>query len=238
MYNNQTQIFLLHFAGGSTHSFDFLKKHVNSQFEFFALELPGRGKRIKEELLVNKQEAIADYVNQIKLLRKKCPFIIYGHSMGATLGLSIVKILEDMEDFPKQLIVSGNPGPGVNEDEENVKRYLMNDDDFKEELRKLGGVPEEVFKNKELYEFFAPILRADFEILEKDELIENNEKIMTPIYAMMGDQEEKHTKINNWKRFTFSKFQSKIFKGNHFFIYDYPKEISKIIMKSCLKETI
>ena len=238
MYNNQTQIFLLHFAGGSTHSFDFLKKHVNSQFEFFALELPGRGKRIKEELLINKRDAIADYVNQIKLLRKKGPFIIYGHSMGATLGLSIVKIFEDMEDFPKQLIVSGNPGPGIEVKNETIRRYLMNDDDFKEELRKFGGIPEEVFQNKDIYDFFLPILRADFEILEKDQLVENNEKITTPIFAMMGDEEESHNKIENWKRFTFSSLQYEIFKGNHFFIYDYPKEINEIIIKSCIEEAI
>ena len=46
--------------------------------------------------------------------------------MGATLGLSIVKIFEDMEDSPKQFIVSGNPGPGIELENKTIKRYLMN----------------------------------------------------------------------------------------------------------------
>jgi external thioesterase TEII len=233
---NRPQLFLLHFAGGSRFSYDFLKDFLTSEVEFIPLELPGRGKRMHEELLKNKDLAIKDYVNQIKRLRNDQPFLLYGHSMGATLSLNITKELELIGNPPSHLIVSGNPGPGVSDpdDVRNKKRYLMNDQDFKNELRQLGGVPEEVLIDDELYYFFSSILRADFEILEKA-IGEKDIQLETPIYAMMGSEEKSCDKIRNWKRFTSKAFESRLLPGGHFFIHVHPDAIAKIIIGCCEK---
>lgn len=226
------QLFLLHFAGGSRYSFDFLKQHLGTHIDFLPLEIPGRGKRFKEALLKNKSEAVQDYCRQIKTLRNKQPYIIYGHSMGATLGLNIVAELEKENDAPVHLILSGNSGPGIKEyigEKELPKRHSMNDIEFKAELRRLGGVPEEVLENSELYDLFSPIMRADFEILEKGENTENGLMIHTPIYAMMGSEESTKDHIGNWKKFTTKKFTSEIVSGNHFFINEHPEKIAEVI---------
>ena len=222
------QLFLLHFAGGSIYSFDFLKKYLKSNIEFIPLELPGRGKRFSERLLKNKKEAIEDYVAQIKTLRNNKPYLIFGHSMGATLGLSVAEKMEKNGDLPEALIVSGNPGPGIPK-EDNTKRYLLEDTEFKIVLKDLGGIPDEVLENDELYDFFSPIIRADFEVLENDNFSEEGIVINTPLYAMMGDVEETSDKIENWKNFTNDDFQFKILKGNHFFINEHTQELVKVI---------
>lgn len=230
------QLFLLHFAGGSSYSFDFLKKHFDESIEFIALELPGRGKRFDEPLLKSKQKAIDDYCRQIMSLNNGSPFVIYGHSMGASLGLRVVVKLEEAGYYPKRLVVSGNAGPGVQK-KENVIRYLLDDFQFKEELRKLGGIPEEVLTNNILYDFFAPIMRADFECIEKKSDIGDNQKnilLQTPIYAMMGSEEECCDAITNWTSFTTASFEHKILKGNHFFIYDHVKELASVLKNSFL----
>lgn len=227
-YKMREQLFLLHFAGGSVYSFHFLKKYMKSNIEFIPLELPGRGKRFTEELLKTKEMAVEDYVNQIKVLRNGNPYLIYGHSMGATLGLSVTAKLEDLSDPPKQLIVSGNPGPGIKK-YENISRYLLDDFHFKEELKKLGGVPKELLENKEFDYYFIPIMRADFEVLENDTFSEKDIKLKTPINALMGSEEDTCHKIENWKGFTTGNFQYKILSGNHFFIHDHPSELASII---------
>jgi surfactin synthase thioesterase subunit len=227
------QLFLLHFAGGSSYSYDFLRGHFPSDIEVISLELPGRGKRFDEPALKSKKETIRDYTRQITEMRNNAPYCIYGHSMGATLGLSVTHEMQKRGDYPETLIVSGNAGPGVSYDdpgEPKKKRYLMNDEEFKNELRDLGGVPEEVLANEELYSFFMPIMRADFEVLEKDDCSEEGIALKIPIYALMGSEEKRSNKINNWERFTLSNFQSKILEGNHFFIYDHVKELSKTII--------
>lgn len=222
------QLFLLHFAGGSAYSFDFLKKHFLSDIEFIPLELPGRGKRHSESLLKVKSKATEDYFNQIKDKRNGAPYIIYGHSMGATLGLSVTQKMEHINDPPRQLIVSGNTGPGIKKSDEIV-RHLLNDFEFKEELKRLGGFPVEVQDNKEFFEYFAPIMRADFECLEKYIYSEKGIKLNTPIYALMGSDEKNCDTIENWRNFTTNYFQSKILPGNHFFIHEHAKELARII---------
>lgn len=231
---NKPQLFLLHFAGGSCYSFDFLKKNMNADIEFIPLEIPGRGRRFGETLLKNKELVIQDYFNQIKKLRNKQTYVIYGHSMGATIGLSVTKKMEDFGDAPNCLVVSGNAGPGVKEfeGEKENKRYLMNDEEFKVELRELGGVPEEVLKNDDLYHFFNPIMRADFEVLEKDEDSEIDFVLKTSIYALMGSEEKCMGKIENWSRFTSGEFQFRILEGDHFFINNHSKQLAKSIETS------
>ncbi|MGX5687218.1 thioesterase II family protein [Chryseobacterium cucumeris] len=235
--NTKFQLFLLHFAGGSIYSYDFLKKYIEPNIEFIPLELPGRGKRFSEKLLKTKNEVIDDYFSQIKKLRNNAPYIIFGHSMGATIGLSLVTKLEAIGDAPEKLIVSGNPGPGIKKENDEV-RYLLNDLQFKETLGKLGGIPKEVLDNQELYEYFAPIIRADFECLEKYFFSEKGIQINIPIFAMMGDEEELSTKIENWSNFTNKDFEFKILQGNHFFIHDHPFELGNIIMNCCYTSVI
>lgn len=230
--NSKPQLFLLHFAGGSCYSFDFIRKYFDDSVEFIALELPGRGRRFEELILRDKKSAIHDYFEQVKSLRNKMPFLIYGHSMGATLGLNVANLMQRIGDPPAQLIVSGNPGPDakkLEEDKNKGHRYLMNDEDFKETLRELGGVPEEVIENNDLYDFFSPILRADFELLEKDDFLEKGICLDVPIYAMMGDEEKYYNQIENWNRFTENKFQYLILEGDHFFIHNYPSEIANLV---------
>ncbi|WP_034762691.1 thioesterase II family protein [Chryseobacterium gregarium] len=221
------QLFLLHFAGGNKYSYNFLQKTITSDIEFIPIELPGRGERFKESLITDKKEAIEDLFKKIKKKRNDSPFIIFGHSMGALLGLSVTRMLEEQNDIPEFLIVSGNPGPL-----ENYKipiRYNLDDSSFKEKISEMGGIPVEILENKDAFAFFAKIMRADFECIEKGQDYEKDVIIKAPIYAMMGSEESLNTKIKNWKRFTNSHFYHSILKGNHFFIHENSKEIGKLI---------
>jgi external thioesterase TEII len=226
---DNVQIFLLHFGGGNVYSFQFLKPYLPVYFEFHPLELPGRGKRMSEKLLLTESEAVEDLLSQIKAIRNHEPFLLYGHSMGASLGLKVTKRLEELGDPPKRLIVSGNAGPGTGEEK---YRSTMNDEDLKNELRTLGGAPEEVLNDTDLFDFFAPIMRSDFSLLENSEKLDLSFKIHSPIVAIMGDKEETCGEIENWKNFTLNEFKFHILPGNHFFIYDHPSDLMQII-KNC-----
>ncbi len=232
------QFFFLHFAGGNCYSFDFLIKEFHSstdKFDFFPLELPGRGNRFDEPLLEDKGEAIDDYLNQIKSKRNGQPYIIYGHSMGATLGLSLVKKMEEIKDAPILFVATGNPGPGVKSNKalegHKRKRHLLNDEEFKEELRTLGGVPEVILTNNETFSFFSKILRSDFKLLEEEEDYQNDVVINTPIIALMGDEENASDQITNWRKFTTSHAKYQVLRGNHFFIYTNARLIVSMIFK-------
>lgn len=224
------QLFLLHFAGGNYYSFYFMAPFLKD-FEIVPLELPGRGKRMEEDLLRDFDSASRDIFNQISSKLNGQPFFIYGHSMGASLGFRVSNMLEKAKTPAAYLIVSGNPGPGM---KSNCKRYLLPSEDFKVELKKLGGVPTELIENKELLDFFEPILRADFEIAERNEL-EKDASLNIPVYAVMGSEEEKAGEITNWRKFTQSKFKFELLEGDHFFIHKHPVKMARII-KNCYDE--
>jgi len=229
----KNQIFFLHFAGGSCQSYNFLAKKL-SEFEIHQLELPGRGRRTFDPFIEDIEEAAKDYTVQIRERLNGKLFIIYGHSMGALVGIYVAKKLEGLGERAQQLIVSGNSGPGVEQDK---KRHLLEGDEFLSELRVIGGMPDTFFEDEDLVDYFSPILKADFKLVE-----ENSAKIPPPINApivsLMGNQDPNCKHILNWKKFTTSGFQSKAFDGGHFFIHDNVDEIVEIIKNSFKKQPV
>ncbi len=218
------QLFLLHFAGGNAYSFQFLAPYLKD-FELIPLELPGRGRRIYEDLLTDFNQAAADIERQIRAKLRPGKFMIYGHSMGAYLSLKAASLLEKNGHPPAYVFVSGNAGPGIREDEQD---YLLEDGPFIDLLVEMGGIPDELLGNKELLEFILPIMRADFEVVERNDLrIET--PIQAPLFAMMGNGEEDVDKIDNWGNYTKGRFSHRIFEGGHFFIHQYPDQIATII---------
>lgn len=230
MYNNQLpQLFLLHYAGGNVYSFNFLKKYLENSFEVICLELPGRGKRMFEPILKDKEKAINDQFNEILKYRKTgVDFVVYGHSMGAIIGLGVTYLLEKSKDAPRSLIVTGNSGPGNYREEQFYKLEPLQ---FSTALKELGGIPNELFENIELFDFFEPVLRADFEIVER-EIDEDPILVNCPIYCVMGSDEKYVHRILNWKNITNSEFKYEIFEGNHFFINNHPEKLAQFIKKA------
>lgn len=228
MKSNKKQLFLLHFAGGNCYSFQFLKPFLSQSYDVYSLELPGRGNRMSENIIYNKSEAILDYVRQIKKLRNNNDFVIYGHSMGAILGLSVINEMELSGDYPLKFISSGNAGPGVRLENE-IDRYLLDDVNFKIELQSLGGIPIEILNNKELFDFFTPLIKADYEVLEKEKSNVENFIIKTPIHVVMGSTEKYVSFIDNWRKFSTKDITTTILTGNHFFIFNHPEKLAQII---------
>ena len=143
-------------------------------------------------------------INNINLNSRH--FLIYGHSLGAYLALR------------------GYIGPGIRE---QLQYHTLEKDEFVKALRKKGGLPDELVENKEVFEFFEPIIRADFELLEK-KTFWKEQIIQAPIHALMGSEEEFANSISNWKNYTMSDFSYEILEGDHFFIYKNARKCSKI----------
>jgi len=231
--HTRSNIILLHFAGGNCYSYQPLKR-LMPDFNVIMPELPGRGRRTGEPLLHDKTQAVNDLFAQLMALKLNGDLVIYGHSMGATLGLLLCEKLERAGIDPACLIVTGSAGPGVGEKE---KRYRLKGEAFKEALRKLGGIPEELLQNEELFEYFEPVIRADFELLEKDEQ-EPDQSLRVPIHAVMGCEEEDVVHIQNWQRFSNGMVTTEVWPGNHFFIYDALERLAGLLDRYAMHATV
>lgn len=213
--STKPQIFLLHYAGGDRNSFRLIKEKLEFFFQVETPELPGRGERMEEKFLTSKKEAVEDIIKQIKKARKNVPYIFYGHSMGAVLGLDVCKAMEENGDPPIYFVPTGYHGPN-NKNKPPIANLPKTE--FFNEVRKLGGLSDEIMQYEELLDFFEPILRSDFALLENKNNLQFLGKIKTPIYAIMGEDEQYASEINNWRNYTLANCTCELLPGDHFFI--------------------
>jgi surfactin synthase thioesterase subunit len=211
-------LFVFPHAGGNKHSYYLFKRYLPPDINLIYYELPGRGTRINESLVRNIHQLIDDIYAfvQDKLIS---PYAIFGHSLGSMLAYLITqRIIQQKKTIPKHLFLSGRGGPSM---KENELRYNLPRKEFQEMLKSIGGMPEEILQDEDLMEFFDPILRADFEALEKYEYSPSDRKFNIPLSVFLGREDE--TTLDQallWQHETELPIEITFYDGGHFFIFD------------------
>ncbi|MBF8273652.1 MAG: Thioesterase [Magnetococcales bacterium] len=226
------QLFCIPFAGGNVYSYQGFHKHVGDRTKTVPLEYPGRGRRTKEPLLFSIQELCFDLVAQMRSCIRG-PYALFGHSMGAYLGYLAVRSLVTEGSFPLpcHMFVSGASGPSLPRTQTNL--HTLGKMAFIAELVKYGGMPKELIANKELTDYFEPILRADFQAIETD-TIQARPPLDLAITVMTGVADKIITldKARAWQAETTIPITVHTFPGEHFFIFDHWPHIGKIVEKT------
>lgn len=165
-------------------------------------------------------DKISDYL--LKILKENNfhngIYYIYGHSMGALLGYLVChKLLEENLPMPQKLIVTGKKAPAVPGDK--IISHLP-DNEFWNEILTLGGIPDEMKNYPELIEYYLPILRHDFRLIESYQY-EKKPKLNIPIDVFYGFEEATEDEMLGWEDETTEKVTITQLSGNHFFIFDH-----------------
>lgn len=226
--NEPITLFLLPFAGGSSYSYKEFTKYESEKLKLSPLELPGRGKRIRENLMTDVHELVDDIFKQISTKLEK-PYMIYGHSMGTLLTFLLTKkIIKNGLNPPLWLFLTGSVGPSVIENRK-TKYHLLPAGDFMNKVKQLGGLPDEILTHPELLEFYSPILRADFEVVEKYQH-HSTIPMNIPIDVTIGTQDEASWEdAEKWQLETLEPLSLNQYQGNHFFIYQHTDKIMENI---------
>jgi surfactin synthase thioesterase subunit len=194
------------------------------------IELPGRGERLDEPLLVDIHLMAEDVFNQIKKNLYK-PYIFFGHSMGGILSYLVAKrIKESGLPLPLHLLVTGCEGPSADNTNKKLRSQLPRDK-FIEELKELGGVPQDVLQNESFLVFFEPILRADFRSKETY-VYKETDPLDLPITVMYGSDEDITVAgASAWQKESTVPIEMFELQGDHFFIFNNEKYIMEMILK-------
>jgi external thioesterase TEII len=145
-------------------------------------------------------------------------YYLYGHSMGGLIAFLVCRKLQERKvKLPKKLIISGRKAPEFVRIE---KLSELSDELFLESLIPLGGIPSELLQNKEILDFFLPIIKHDFRILESY-TYEPATTLDIPIDVFYGSSEAEESEMVGWHKETTEKVNITQLKGNHFFIYDF-----------------
>lgn len=186
-----------------------------------------------EKTLCKSYEELMDfYLQHVKRIIKK-DGIFFGHSMGGVIAYLLAKrIEEDLPDRkPKALILSATPEPGFMKGKELSHR---GDDDLVEALHKIGGMPEEIWDNKELINLFIPMFRSDYKVLEDISLIEPKPlNIPTGFIFCENDEMTKYENLLKWKKYLISKsyFCSMPKDAGHMYLNKYGDIVVKYVMQ-------
>jgi medium-chain acyl-[acyl-carrier-protein] hydrolase len=225
------KLFCLPYAGGSAMVYNRWKRSINGMIQLCPIELAGRGIRFSKPYYDSLPEAVDDIYGMIKNQLDSGPYAFYGHSMGSLLVYELVrKIMTLPHRQPVQLFMSGGNPPHI----KNAKKiyHTMPEEQFRDEIIKIGGTPQEVFEHKELLDIFIPLLRADYKIIETYQIQPNQTVLFDcgiTVFNGKADKEVSHDKLREWQRYTKSRCQVYEYEGGHFFIQDYREDIIQII---------
>ncbi len=213
----QLRLLCLPYAGGGTLAYRPWAERLPHGVELWAAQLPGREKRLAEpppDAMSPMVAAIADAVEPWDATS----FAVYGHSMGAQLGFELARELRRRgASGPTRLLVSGCVAPQVPCPYPPI--HALSDGPFIEELKKLGGTPDEVLRSAELMAFVLPVIRADI-TLSENYACRDEPPLGCPInvYGGLADPVTDREGLDAWQRQTTGPFKLRMFPGDHFFI--------------------
>ncbi len=229
------KIFCIPYAGGSAVMYYKWKNYFPNDIELYPVELAGRGKRFGEPYYDTLLDAVEDVYKQIKNYLDETPYFLFGHSMGSLIAYELYyKLKEQNKQLPCHIFFSAIKPPHIRKNE--AKKYTLPDEEFKEEIIKLGGTKEELFNNQALVKIFLPLLKADYRIVEMYQYQSREEKIECNLTMLGGKEDAKATAedLMQWGSYTKKTSRFYEFEGGHFFIQNQIEEITRIIKETSI----
>jgi medium-chain acyl-[acyl-carrier-protein] hydrolase len=227
----QIRLFCFPYAGGGASIYREWQEAFPRTIEVRAVQLPGRGNRLREEPLadINKLlDAIADGLSE----HLDLPFAFFGHSMGAMLIFELARKLRHRGcRLPLHLFVSGRRAPSVSY-AQTKKLHTLPERELMDEIRLLNGTPAKVLVHKELMDFLLPAIRADFSVCE-NYAYSRDAPLECDISAFGGihDGKVNHMHLEAWKKETNGSFSCWMLPGDHFFLHAEKDRLIELICR-------
>lgn len=198
--------------------------------EVIPMELAGRGSRHSEPPYADFDSLVRDLYEKIQL--NSDTYALFGHSMGGLIVYELYKRLKQQNArLPRVLYISGRNTPDTNCDSCNM--HLLSDEELRTTILNYGGTDPEILNNEKLFDFFLPIIRSDYRILDTYDFDQGVEKLTVPLVLLNGDQDDEALDDNHrWKLYAADRCEYHYFKGNHFYINEHVKSIGEVIRKT------
>lgn len=203
-------------------------------FDVRAVQLPGREERFLESAWTDAR-AISEVVAEDICRESFETIVLMGYSYGALLayetalaletrGTQVVKVISCARGAPQARVIGSTLG--------------LDDTNFYNYVRDLGGLPPEFDQMEELRDLIMPSLRADFAANERY-VRRGPERLCCAIDTIIGsnDPETSGERETAWAECTSGPYRSFVIDGGHFFISENPDAFTAVLRK-CLADAV
>ncbi|WP_332770531.1 thioesterase II family protein [Phenylobacterium sp.] len=204
------------YAGSSCYAYYGIANTLPARVECLGFDYPGRLTRPSEAFVSDIQTLGTEFAEVISR-DVSIPTVLFGHSMGAFVAYEAASRLAGVRDqHIAAVILSCQRPPQA----ASKPPYLheMGDEDLVEELRRMGGVPDDVIEDIDALKYLAPILRSDSLACATYKNV--RERVLPcPIHLYYGDEDESFSEENiaQWSSLTGGGVKARIFGGGHFY---------------------
>ena len=218
------RLFCLPFAGGTAQTYRSWIGLAPPELEVCPIQLPGRDDRAHHELHVRMADLVRELADAIEPWTD-LPFGLFGHSMGARVAFELARTLRRRgARTPVHLFASGSRAPHVPSGSRDLHR--LDDAELIEEVRALGGTPDDFLDDPATMAALLPVLRADFEVLETY-VFDGDDRIDCDITTFRGASDPCASRQGTeaWAGLTTARFALKTYPGKHFFLLPHSRAI-------------
>lgn len=187
-----------------------------------AVQPPGREARLKEPLHRDARSLVRALLPAVEAVADR-PIVLFGHSLGAIVAFELAHAMRRAGlPAPLHLYVSGRQAPHLTMS--HPATWDLTDEGLVELLRDLGGTPAVVLDDPGLRSLFLPVLRADLEMNERYEHVEE-EPLDVPITAFAATEDERAApdEVAGWAAHTTRGFALVTVDGGHFAVMARPR---------------
>jgi len=209
------RLFCFPHAGGSAAMFFAWPALLPEAVEVIALQLPGRGRRVREAPHTRMKPLVADIRDAVGPFLDR-PYAVFGQSLGALIGFELACALAAGGYAPKHFFVSACSAPHLHAPDPQI--HALPDAAFLSALQQMNGTPQEILEHEELMRQLLPAFRADFALSETYRYSEG--ALACPITAFGGHEDRLVPAANlaAWRQHTTAAFSQTMYPGGHFYL--------------------
>lgn len=223
------RLFCIPHAGGSPSTFFPWTRELPADVDIRAVQLPGRGARMREANLTSIASIVDELAPAIAPYLDGTPYMLFCHSMGTVVGFELMRRLRRGGlPLPARAFLSGYHALHLPSRRADV--HDKPDEALIAEIQRLGGTPAEALAHPELMALALPVLRADFTALET--YVHTPEPpLPVPISAIRGvdDPDVNENELQAWAAHTSADFEAIRFPGDHFYLVPNQSELLRFL---------
>jgi surfactin synthase thioesterase subunit len=216
-------------AGGSASYYFPVSRALSPGCDVLAVQYPGRQDR-RSEACVDDVHRLADLAAEELRGWADRPLLLFGHSLGASLGYEVALRLEASGVELLGLFASGRRAPSRWRDE---RVHLLPEARLVETLTKMSGTDAAILGDPELLRAVLPAIRGDYKAAETYRCLPDAPKMASPIRVLIGDDDPEVTldEAESWAGHTAAGYELTVFAGGHFYLNEHAPAVIAAIRR-------